>query len=88
VFVSFYNLITRHNIPDKNIADCVEASIGAYLIACGALLFMTWSGIHVSPTEEGRVISEKEPKGRIPGSTPYVKGVNEHGETTWMQVGS
>ncbi|XP_071644928.1 endoribonuclease Dicer-1 [Temnothorax longispinosus] len=84
-----YNLITQHSIPDKSIADCVEALIGAYLIACGprgALLFMTWLGIHVLPTEEVCIISENKPEERIPGSTPYVKGVNEHGETTWTQI--
>ncbi|KYQ58121.1 Endoribonuclease Dicer [Trachymyrmex zeteki] len=84
-----YNLITQHSIPDKSIADCVEALIGAYLIACGprgALLFMTWLGIHVLPTEEVCMISENESEERIPGSTPYVKGVNEYGETTWTQI--
>jgi endoribonuclease Dicer len=84
-----YNLITQHSIPDKSIADCVEALIGAYLIACGprgALLFMTWLGIHVLPTEEICVIQEDEPEERIPGSTPYTKGTNKHGETTWTQV--
>ena len=47
-----YNLLTQHSIPDKSIADCVEALIGAYLIACGprgALLFMSWLGIQVLP---------------------------------------
>lgn len=47
-----YNLITQHSIPDKSIADCVEALIGAYLIECGprgALLFMSWLGIQVLP---------------------------------------
>nr|AUZ94233.1 dicer-1 [Recilia dorsalis] len=51
-----YNLITQHSIPDKSIADCVEALIGAYLIACGprgALLFMSWLGIRVLPSDEG-----------------------------------
>ncbi|CAL1675268.1 unnamed protein product [Lasius platythorax] len=84
-----YNLITQHSIPDKSIADCVEALIGAYLIACGprgALLFMTWLGIHVLPTEQVCTISENEPEERIPGSTPYVKGTNEHGTTTWTQI--
>lgn len=50
-----YNLITQHSIPDKSIADCVEALIGAYLISCGprgALLFMAWLGIKVLPQEE------------------------------------
>lgn len=47
-----YNLVTQHSIPDKSIADCVEALIGAYLIECGprgALLFMAWLGIKVLP---------------------------------------
>merc|ERR1719412_1628522 len=47
-----YNLLTQHSIPDKSIADCVEALIGAYLISCGprgALLFMTWLGVEVLP---------------------------------------
>ncbi|XP_043263545.1 endoribonuclease Dcr-1 [Colletes gigas] len=84
-----YNLITQHSIPDKSIADCVEALIGAYLIACGprgALLFMAWLGIHVLPTEEVCIIQETEPKERIPGSTPYIKGTNEQGQTTWTQI--
>ncbi|XP_076165348.1 endoribonuclease Dcr-1 isoform X2 [Ptiloglossa arizonensis] len=84
-----YNLITQHSIPDKSIADCVEALIGAYLIACGprgALLFMAWLGIHVLPTEEVCIIQEIEPKERIPGSTPYIKGTNEQGQITWTQI--
>lgn len=47
-----YNLVTQHSIPDKSIADCVEALIGSYLIDCGprgALLFMAWLGIRVLP---------------------------------------
>ncbi|KAI5731860.1 hypothetical protein M8J77_017466 [Diaphorina citri] len=47
-----YNLVTQHSIPDKSIADCVEALIGAYLIECGprgALLFMSWLGLKVIP---------------------------------------
>ncbi|KAM3955211.1 LOW QUALITY PROTEIN: endoribonuclease Dcr-1 [Aphomia sociella] len=50
-----YNLITQHSIPDKSIADCVEALIGAYLLECGprgALLFMSWLGIKVLPRHE------------------------------------
>nr|XP_031838404.1 endoribonuclease Dcr-1 [Nomia melanderi] len=84
-----YNLITQHSIPDKSIADCVEALIGAYLIACGprgALLFMAWLGIHVLPTEEVTVVQETEPKERIPGSTPYIKEINEQGQVTWTQI--
>lgn len=84
-----YNLITQHSIPDKSIADCVEALIGAYLIACGprgALLFMTWLGIHVLPTEEICIVQENEPEDKIPGSTPYLKNVKEGNQTTWTQV--
>lgn len=47
-----YNLVTQHSIPDKSIADCVEALIGAYLLECGprgALLFMSWLGLKVIP---------------------------------------
>lgn len=70
-----YNLVTQHSIPDKSVADCVEALIGAYLIECGqrgALLFMAWLGIRVLPyneqvTSSGELLSE-----RITGSTrPY-----------------
>ncbi|XP_015439626.1 PREDICTED: endoribonuclease Dcr-1 [Dufourea novaeangliae] len=84
-----YNLITQHSIPDKSIADCVEALIGSYLIACGprgALLFMAWLGIHVLPTEEVCIVQETEPEERIPGSTPNIKGTNEQGQTTWAQI--
>jgi hypothetical protein len=56
-----YNLLTQHSIPDKSLADCVEALIGAYLIACGprgALLFMSWLGIRVLP-EDANVADNK-----------------------------
>ncbi|RWS16251.1 endoribonuclease Dicer-like protein [Dinothrombium tinctorium] len=49
-----YNLLTQHSIPDKSIADCVEALIGAYLISSGpkgALLFMKWLGLKVMPDD-------------------------------------
>ncbi|XP_053994558.1 endoribonuclease Dcr-1 isoform X1 [Hylaeus volcanicus] len=84
-----YNLITQHSIPDKSIADCVEALIGAYLIACGprgALLFMAWLGIHVLPTKEVCLVQETKPMERIPGSTPYIKGTNDQAQTTWTQI--
>ncbi|XP_046835523.1 endoribonuclease Dcr-1 [Vespa crabro] len=84
-----YNLITQHSIPDKSIADCVEALIGAYLIACGprgALLFMAWLGIHVLPTEEICIVQENEPEDKIPGSTPYLKSVKEDNQTTWTRI--
>lgn len=56
-----YNIITQHSIPDKSIADCVEALIGAYLIECGprgALLFMAWLGIRVLPQLEDGTYGE------------------------------
>ncbi|BET01171.1 dsRNA_bind [Nesidiocoris tenuis] len=59
-----YNLVTQHSIPDKSIADCVEALIGAYLIACGprgALIFMSWLGIKVLPKGELSVGKPKTP---------------------------
>ena len=52
-----YNLLTQHSIPDKSIADCVEALIGAYLTGCGprgALLFMSWLGLKVLPVDDSR----------------------------------
>lgn len=47
-----YDLLLQHSIPDKSIADSVEALIGAYLTASGsraALLFMDWLGLKVVP---------------------------------------
>ncbi|XP_017475087.1 PREDICTED: endoribonuclease Dcr-1 [Rhagoletis zephyria] len=64
-----YNLVTQHSIPDKSVADCVEALIGAYLIECGprgALLFMAWLGIRVLPFVR-KPYNPQTP--RIPGST-------------------
>ncbi|KAL9694828.1 hypothetical protein quinque_014113 [Culex quinquefasciatus] len=67
-----YNLVTQHSIPDKSVADCVEALIGAYLIECGprgALLLMAWLGIRVLPVCE-QPFDPTAP--RIPGSSaPY-----------------
>ena len=45
-----YNLQTQHSLPDKSIADCMEALIGCYLVTCGqraALQFMAWLGLKV-----------------------------------------
>ena len=45
-----YNLQTQHSLPDKSIADCVEALIGCYLTTCGqraALKLMQWLGLRV-----------------------------------------
>ncbi|KAF5300195.1 hypothetical protein FQA39_LY11229 [Lamprigera yunnana] len=56
-----YNLVTQHSIPDKSIADCVEALIGSYLIECGpkgALLFMAWLGMKVLPLLEDGTYGE------------------------------
>lgn len=70
-----YNLVTQHSIPDKSIADCVEALIGANLIECGprgALLFMAWLGIRVLPWKE--IQYDENNSKRIPGSTkPFVR---------------
>ena len=47
-----YYLQTQQSLPDKSIADCVEALIGCYLTICGqraALLFMSWLGLKVLP---------------------------------------
>lgn len=63
-----YNLITQHSIPDKSIADCVEALIGAYLIECGprgALLFMAWLGIRVLPKSTVEVTDSERPVGSL-----------------------
>ncbi|XP_017114515.1 endoribonuclease Dcr-1 [Drosophila elegans] len=65
-----YNLVSQHSIPDKSIADCVEALIGAYLIECGprgALLFMAWLGVRVLPFT--RQLEAANAEERIPGST-------------------
>ncbi|KAJ8664854.1 hypothetical protein QAD02_006516 [Eretmocerus hayati] len=84
-----YNLITQHSIPDKSIADCVEALIGAYLIACGprgALLFMSWLGIHVLPTEKVVLYQEKKPENMPSGSLPYEKSIDSDGKIMWTQL--
>lgn len=63
-----YNLITQHSIPDKSVADCVEALIGAYLIECGprgALLFMAWLGIRVLPKIEVTTDKLERPTGSL-----------------------
>lgn len=47
-----YNLLLQHSIPNKSIADCVEALIGAYLVSAGsqgAIKFMDWLGLKVLP---------------------------------------
>lgn len=59
-----YNLLTQHSIPDKSIADCVEALIGAYLVACGpraTLLFMSWLGLEVLPHTGDLPLDQKTP---------------------------
>jgi len=56
-----YNLQTQHSLPDKSIADCVEALIGCYLASCGsraALQFMNWLGLHVLPARPADSCSE------------------------------
>ena len=77
-----YNLLTQHSIPDKSIADCVEALIGAYLIACGpqgALLFMTWLGLTVLPqVDDGDLVTSKLPIPPSPLLSPDCQLEVEH----------
>ncbi|XP_045541171.1 endoribonuclease Dicer [Papilio machaon] len=73
-----YNLITQHSIPDKSIADCVEALIGAYLLECGprgALLFMSWLGIRVLPRHDIQ----------IDDNHPYVVGHKDDNAPTVVE---
>lgn len=80
-----YNLVTQHSIPDKSIADCVEALIGAYLIDCGprgALLFMAWLGIRVLPCREIRIEPNDVVK-RVVGSTPVYERNGERFQTIY-----
>ena len=59
-----YNLLTQHSIPDKSIADCVEALIGAYLTSCGtkgALWLMSWMGLTVLPKDNGQLPQPPSP---------------------------
>ncbi|XP_049884013.1 endoribonuclease Dicer [Pectinophora gossypiella] len=68
-----YNLITQHSIPDKSIADCVEALIGAYLLECGprgALLFMAWLGLRVLPPRPRPLQRRHEDPPRRPQPPP------------------
>ncbi|XP_050060173.1 endoribonuclease Dcr-1 [Aphis gossypii] len=81
-----YNLVTQHSIPDKSIADCVEALIGAYLISCGArgaLLFMSWLGIKVLPSLDCSKLGYLKPP-----SSPLLRNVhNPEGELTKLMDG-
>ncbi|XP_059486205.1 endoribonuclease Dcr-1 [Neocloeon triangulifer] len=85
-----YNLLTQHSIPDKSLADCVEALIGAYLIACGprgALLFMSWLGIRVLPKAVASDNSQQYGKLKPPQS-PLLRNVpNPKGELEKMLYG-
>ena len=67
-----YNLVTQQSIPDKSIADCVEALIGAYLTSTGsygALLFMSWLGMRVLPSQ---IIHQKDIPTDHPNSLFYM----------------
>ena len=66
-----YNLQTQHSLPDKSIADCVEALIGCYLTTCGqraALQFMSWLGLKVLP--------EMDDENGSDGKTPVKQSTN------------
>lgn len=50
-----YNPWTEHEVADKSVADCVEALIGAYLLACGsqaAVSFLHNIGIGVTAVSD------------------------------------
>ncbi|KAJ9599475.1 hypothetical protein L9F63_010045, partial [Diploptera punctata] len=90
-----YNLITQHSIPDKSVADCVEALIGAYLIACGprgALLFMAWLGICVLPKEEiiflapETQIIELRPVGSLTPVEASSEEIDNKSAKQWKQI--
>ena len=45
-----YKLLSYQSICEKNIVNCVEGLVGAYLVACGpqgAQYFMQWIGFHL-----------------------------------------
>ena len=53
--LSPYCLQIHHCLPDKSIADSVEALIGCYLTSCdkmAALRFMSWMGLKVLPVSD------------------------------------
>ncbi|XP_054153057.1 endoribonuclease Dicer-like [Oppia nitens] len=81
-----YNLLTQHSIPDKSIADCVEALIGAYLISSGprgALLFMKWLDLKVMRNDEDDDIDLNDPiwhwlpTPKSPLLTPFDESLSE-----------
>lgn len=52
-----YSLQLHHCLPDKSIADCMEALIGCYLTSCdkmAALHLMSWMGLKVLPKKKFR----------------------------------
>ncbi|XP_071079246.1 endoribonuclease Dicer-like isoform X2 [Haliotis cracherodii] len=62
-----YSLQTQHGIPDKSVADSVEALIGCYLTTCGkkaALMFMSWLGLKVLPRKDHRVGAVRRKEGQ------------------------
>lgn len=69
-----YNLQTQHSLPDKSVADCVEALIGCYLVTCGqraALLFMAWLGLRVLPSNEKLQTPSSSEVGDVPHSNGH-----------------
>uniref|UniRef100_A0A915IC16 Dicer-1 n=1 Tax=Romanomermis culicivorax TaxID=13658 RepID=A0A915IC16_ROMCU len=59
-----YNLLTQHSVPDKSIADSVEALIGVYLTTYGpkgALQFMKWLGLKVLPEGADHFVKPPSP---------------------------
>ncbi|XP_065199938.1 endoribonuclease Dcr-1 [Planococcus citri] len=87
-----FHLITYHSIPDKSIADCVEALIGAYLISCGirgAMLFMSWLGIKVLPVIHNADENKPTEYGYLnPPPSPLIRNVpNPEEELERLLVG-
>lgn len=66
-----YSLQCHHGLPDKSVADSVEALIGCYLTTCGrtaALIFMSWLGLRVLPKKK-KTIDDSNKLERASGSS-------------------
>ncbi|KAK6999788.1 endoribonuclease Dicer [Biomphalaria glabrata] len=66
-----YSLQCHHGLPDKSVADSVEALIGCYLTTCGrtaALIFMSWLGLRVLPKKK-KTIEDSNKLERASGSS-------------------
>ncbi|XP_067682625.1 endoribonuclease Dicer-like [Haliotis asinina] len=76
-----YSLQTQHGIPDKSVADSVEALIGCYLTTCGkkaALMFMSWLGLKVLPRKDQQVGIVRRKEGQQKLTTLFIHQVSEY----------